>query len=474
MDAVLNWFWQGGVVAVTAFVTLAALRRAGANVRYIVCWAALGLIAALPVLPRVSATAPAAVAFLPTATDAVVTLPDAWWTSTLVILAAWMFWAGVHFVRLGSAVVAIRRARARSLPFPADLESGLRHWSRNRSEGRGATLVLSDAVTSAAVFGWGPPMIAVAPSLIGTLEPEDLDRVLIHEWAHVQRRDDVVNVAQVVVRIIAGWHPALWWIDRRLSIEREMACDEVTVAITGSAKSYAECLLKLSERRGTPRPMQTAPAVFTPSGLRARVVRLVSPPSCIAPRWSATLAALTIAVLGCSTVAVGGLTLVEATAFVQPITATLTPDFSSRSRAPVALPVALDTKTERAPRLAPARSSSPQAAKKEPSSPVPQPAPGPAAPATPPEPEPVGATSAAAAEAMRPAVAVAEPPLATVTRDLPSVPLPQAPQVTTAPSRSPWSAVADGGVAIGRKSKDAGVATAGFFSRFGRRVAGAF
>ena len=323
MDAVLNWLWQGGVVAVTSFVTLFALQRAGANVRYIVCWATLVLIVALPALPPVPSTAPAAGAFLPMQTDAVVSLPDAWWTSTLVILAAWMVWAGIQLVRFVSAIVAIRRARARSRRFPPHLESGLAHWSRIHSEGRRATLVLSNSVTSAAVLGWGAPMIAVAPSLVRTLDPDDLDRVLIHEWAHVQRRDDVVNVLQVAVRIVAGWHPALWWIDRRLYLEREIACDELTVAITGSPKSYAECLLKLSTLRGTPRPMQTAPAMFTPSGLRARVVKIVSPHPFFAPRWSATLAALTIVVLCLASVALGGLTLVKATAFPQPLARTL-------------------------------------------------------------------------------------------------------------------------------------------------------
>ena len=41
MDAVLNWLWQGSVVAVASFVMLLALERARANVRYLVCWAAL-------------------------------------------------------------------------------------------------------------------------------------------------------------------------------------------------------------------------------------------------------------------------------------------------------------------------------------------------------------------------------------------------------------------------------------------------
>ena len=119
MDAVLNWLWQGGVVAVTSGVTLFALQRAGANVRYIVCWATLALIVALPALPAVLSTAPSAGAFLPTQTDAVVSLPDAWWTSTLVILAAWMVWASIQLVRFVSAIVAIRRARARQPSVPA-------------------------------------------------------------------------------------------------------------------------------------------------------------------------------------------------------------------------------------------------------------------------------------------------------------------------------------------------------------------
>ncbi len=464
MDAVLNWVWQGGVVATVSLVMLFLLKRAGANVRSAVCWAALLLIVALPVVPPLSFTTPAVGAFLPTPADAVVSLPATWWTSTVVILAAWMAWGSVQSVRLMMAIVAIRRARARSRRFPPHLESHLSHWSRIRSEGRRATLVLSNSVTSAAVLGWGAPMIAVAPSLLRTLDPDDLDRVLIHEWAHVQRRDDVVNVLQVVVRIVAGWHPALWSIDRRLSLEREIACDEVTVAITGSPKSYAECLLKLSTRRGTPPPMQTAQAVFTPSGLRARVVKIVSPHPCIARRWSATLAALTIVVLCLAAVAVGGLTLVEATAFAQPLASarTLTRDLSSYSQ----VPVATDTKTARPQRRAPARFSSSQDPKKEQQVPVARPTPEYAAPPMSHPPASVEATRSTAVDSM---------PAVTLTPELPSIPSTvPAPQASAESARSVWTAAAGSGAAIGRKSKDAGVATAGFFSRFARRVAGSF
>ena len=54
MDAVLNWLWQGGVVAVASWLTLFALQRARANVRYVVCWAAALFVIALPALPLAS------------------------------------------------------------------------------------------------------------------------------------------------------------------------------------------------------------------------------------------------------------------------------------------------------------------------------------------------------------------------------------------------------------------------------------
>ena len=469
MDAVLNWLWQGGLVAAAAFVMLLTLQRAGANVRYALCWVALLLIAALPGLPSVASTTAATGALLPTQNDPIVSVPDAWWTSTVLIVAAWTIWASIQLVRFVLAIVGTRRARSRSHAFPSHLEAALPHWRRVRFEGRRATPVLSNSVTRAAVLGWGAPMIAVAPSIVRALDPDDLDRVLIHEWSHVQRHDDVVHILQIVVRVVAGWHPALWWIERRLHLEREIACDEITVAITGSPKSYAECLMKLSRLRGTPRQLQTAPTVFTPSDLRGRVAKIVSPYPCIAPVWSAALAGVMILVLCLASVAVGGLTLVEATALAQPLVSapTLALGLSLDRPVPVAPAVSSYPETLRSPRRAQGQSPSPQRPKTEEPSGSLQPAVESTAAPPSQEPDVVDSTHAAQADP--------EPaPIAAL--DVASVPQAQqaSPQVTAEPPRSPWNAAAAGGVALGRKSKDAGVATAGVFTRFARRVAGSF
>ena len=91
----------------------------------------------------------------------------------------------------------------------------------------------------------------------------------------MQRRDDVAALLQAIVRVIAGWHPAVWWLDRRISAEREHACDEAVVQLTGSAKRYAACLLRVASL--SMQPVRPLPVVaMSATGLRPRVLRILS------------------------------------------------------------------------------------------------------------------------------------------------------------------------------------------------------
>ena len=473
MDALLNWLWQGAVVALALHGLLHLLDRARANVRYAVCWVALLLVIALPVLSWVTSAAPPSAVLAGAAAAPLVSVPDGWWTSMLVMMLAWTGWAGAGVVRFTSAVFALRRARARCRPFPVGVAEALPYWCRLRDEGRRTTLVLSDAITSAAVLGGGAPMIAVAPSLVATLEADELDRVVVHEWAHVQRRDDLVSVLQVVLHILAGWHPAAWLIERRLQVEREMACDEMTVGITGSPTSYAACLVKLATLRGRERTMLPVPAALRASGLRARVTRIVSRRASIAPAWSFGIATGVACVLCAVSLAAGGQRLVGAAVMALPVAAVPSVAVavgSGRERiGPVVVP-----RPAAPAALSPARRQVPRA----PQSSAAVTGPMPQAPASM-IPETVLLVAPAIVER-------AEPPAvpqgsSDVVSPSVSAPDPQ-PSASSAglmnSGLSPWvttaDKAADTGVTIGRTSMDAGVATAGFFSRLARRVAGSF
>jgi hypothetical protein len=116
---------------------------------------------------------------------------------------------------------------------------------------------------------------------------------VLHEHAHVQRRDDWVQLLQVVLTAVAGLHPAVRWISDRLELEREVACDDWVIARTGRPRSYARCLARVAEWHATRTSLVCAPALFArPSHFTARLERLLDARRDGRTRLSATAVAL--------------------------------------------------------------------------------------------------------------------------------------------------------------------------------------
>ena len=162
------------------------------------------------------------------------------------------------------------------------------------------------------MIGCGAPVIAIAPALVQHLTAAELDRIVIHEWAHVQRRDDLGNVAQLMARMLAGWHPGVWWLDRWLRAEREVACDGIAVMQTGSSKVYAACLVKLAGLPLASRDTLPALGALSSGSLASRVERIVSHTGHGSPNWSGKLLTLSALLLVGASLAIGSLHIVEA------------------------------------------------------------------------------------------------------------------------------------------------------------------
>ncbi len=477
MESIANWLVQGCVVAVTTAGVLRLLRSARASARYLVCWAGLSAVLLLPLVPAIwsaIAQVPGAAVAAPPSSP-LVSVPQHP-MSGILIVAAWFAWLAVFAVRLATAMRAVRRTRQRSHAFPVAVERRLDHWSQLKQDGRPTELVVSSGIHGAAVIGCGSPVIAIAPVLIQELSADELDRVVVHEWAHVQRRDDLANVAQLVARVLAGWHPAVWWLDRRLQAEREIACDEMAVVVTGSPKAYAACLLKLAGLRlGYPK---TVPAlgVLSSTTFAARVQRIVTSQHYASPGWSRNIVIAGIGLLVGVAFAVGSLRFVEAvvvssefdtTRTVAQLTTTPmareTP--GSFVHAPVYSPPSDGRRRASTPRATSSRAR--QSTVATPSTPV-------IAPAidTPPDPEHVLSIATIDTEASttdsREVKVLADPASPEAPPQAGSLPVPKVRDVT------PWAAVANAGTSVGERSKQGGIAAAQLFSRFGKRIADSF
>jgi hypothetical protein len=108
------------------------------------------------------------------------------------------------------------------------------------------------------------------------LSPEQLEAVLAHELAHVRRADYFWNLIQTMVETLLFFHPAVWWLGRRLRQQRELCCDDVAVESCADPLVYATALLRLEERRSQRLNLAMALDGHRPwSGLSLRIARIL-------------------------------------------------------------------------------------------------------------------------------------------------------------------------------------------------------
>jgi beta-lactamase regulating signal transducer with metallopeptidase domain len=76
-----------------------------------------------------------------------------------------------------------------------------------------------------------------------------VEAILLHELAHILRRDYLANLLQTVVEGFLFYHPAIWWISSVVRAERENCCDDLVVEASGDAREYAAALAALEQTR---------------------------------------------------------------------------------------------------------------------------------------------------------------------------------------------------------------------------------
>jgi beta-lactamase regulating signal transducer with metallopeptidase domain len=248
----VTWLWQG--LALTALVAVAVRPwpRLNAATRHVIwfgvlvaliwmggaAWPSGALSGPNPALARAADPGLAETVFRMEAAPA-------WLLSS--ILGIWAVMALVELGRLAPGLRRVSSLRARCTPFPSDVEARLPYWLEGTRRGRPAQLMICDAVAGAVVLGFRRPFIALPQSMVSALSIEELDQVVLHEHAHVQRRDDWARMAQAVLQALLWIHPGAAFIGRQLDLERESACDEWVVVRTRSAKRYARCLVRAAE-----------------------------------------------------------------------------------------------------------------------------------------------------------------------------------------------------------------------------------
>jgi beta-lactamase regulating signal transducer with metallopeptidase domain/peroxiredoxin/protocatechuate 3,4-dioxygenase beta subunit len=147
-------------------------------------------------------------------------------------------------------------------------------------------------VATPAVVGILRPMILLPPAALSGLSTFELEALLIHELAHIRRYDLLVNLLQRLVEAVLFFHPAVWYVSRRLNVEREHCCDDLVLSAGIPPLGYADALVRMAEIcSGASTAAEVALAANAgkcPTELKRRVLRVLDPAGQPGPRLRLT------------------------------------------------------------------------------------------------------------------------------------------------------------------------------------------
>lgn len=250
--ALVHFVWQGAAIGLVSYAAFRLLRTS-ASARYAI---GVGALVATLIAPAATfvilANEPAAPAqagasmtgdlglVIPAGPGTVLDVdlgapaprlrvePD--WLALAVL--TWL--GGVAFFSLrlvGGWIVARRFARRAVQPASDQIQTLARQLANRLAVRRAVAILQSGAVAVPVMLGWLKPTIVLPLAALSGLNPAQVEALLAHELAHVRRHDYLVNLLQSVAEALLFYHPAVWWLSRRVRAERELCCDDLAIGV---------------------------------------------------------------------------------------------------------------------------------------------------------------------------------------------------------------------------------------------------
>jgi beta-lactamase regulating signal transducer with metallopeptidase domain len=145
-------------------------------------------------------------------------------------------------------IVRLRRRLCGAGAPPAELQQQLVQVAAALGLRPPLLQVLPD-LPSPMLCGWGRPQLLWPQGLEAKLGPDAQCAVLVHELAHLRRRDHWTMWLLLAAGCVWWWHPLYWLIRRQLGRAAELACDAWVIGtLPQGRRAYAEALLEVAVR----------------------------------------------------------------------------------------------------------------------------------------------------------------------------------------------------------------------------------
>jgi beta-lactamase regulating signal transducer with metallopeptidase domain len=236
----LNTVLEGLLLASFSWAGLRLFAARSSMTKFAVWFSTLLVIAALPWLTTNSSAGISSGSHIPE-----LILSSAW---ASVAFFAWVAISSVLLLRLGFSLCHVWRLRHACQPLDISSFSALAEIGERSPGSRRVSFLVSDKIAVPTALGFFHPAVVLPSWTLRELPADELKVIVLHELAHLHRWDDWTNLVQKIVKAFFFFHPAVWWIDSRLALEREIACDDRVLEQTANSKTYAASLVLVAEK----------------------------------------------------------------------------------------------------------------------------------------------------------------------------------------------------------------------------------
>ena len=273
----LNTSWQWGLIVGIVWLLVYQLRRA-----HTICYALwLTVLVTLPILLGLNAHLPG-ISFNRTQTVHTVSTPQSQPTDTSnrqssisgqvitgdqlspqgtnpsskpqtkssritwqhIVFLAWVIGIAWSTFRLCHSAWRLRQLHRSAHPADAQQQQLLKNLCERLAVKRPVNLLISEEIGTPISFGWRRPCILLHQNVTN----DRLEFILLHELAHLQRKDWLVNLLVHAIGIPFFFHPLFYLVRKRLADVREQICDGWVIQTTGQRADYAQCLVDMLDQ----------------------------------------------------------------------------------------------------------------------------------------------------------------------------------------------------------------------------------
>ncbi|WP_299461395.1 M56 family metallopeptidase [uncultured Microscilla sp.] len=297
--ALIHSLWQGAVLAVVLAVALILLRKNSSRLRYFVATSALFTLALVATITFVSlyqasallvdnakaTSAKVVQAQLPlvqqvsVASGKNLTFFSNYFNQHLpLIVTVWLLGVLVLMLRFLGGFAYLQRLRHHQTKTVSnDWQVKVLEIADSLKIKKVVRLLESGMAKTPMVIGHLKPVILLPLGTISGLSAQQVESILAHEMAHINRNDYLVNILQSVFEIVLFFNPAMWWISARVREERENCCDDIALQLTNDRLTLVKTLATLEEMR-IGAPQNAVAFAGKKGGLVGRIQRIINSP----------------------------------------------------------------------------------------------------------------------------------------------------------------------------------------------------